>query len=111
MPKKRTTPSAPDLKAETVAILLGGWSTHPPDGVDPGPPGFGGGFIDLVETDGPALLWRAHEAWLLRTAAAWHWTPTVRGPDGTRRFYGAHCAAGFSAHEAAFPDDPDDVDA
>src|SRR6185436_16000609 len=85
-------PSPDELKADTIAIVLHGWHAHPPDGIDPGPNGFGGGFFDLCEGDGPAGVWREHEAHLRETARAWGWSPTTRGEDGRLRFYGEHLA-------------------
>ena len=89
----RRNTGVPNLKADVVAILLGGWSADSPE---PCPHGFGGGFLDLLERDGPATLWRQHEAWLRERAKAWGWTPQVTGPDGRLRFWAEHLAAGFT---------------
>ena len=93
MATRRNT-NAPNLKPETCAVLFAGWST--PDAPEPSEPGFGGGFITLLEPDGPATLWRQHEAWLRERAKAWGWAPTVKGPDGRLRFWAEHLAAGFT---------------
>jgi hypothetical protein len=85
----------PDLSAETIAILLGGWGAEPPAAADDGDRGFEHGFADLYEQDGPATLWRTHEAFLRATAVAWGWVPTFLGPDGVARFWGEHDAAGY----------------
>jgi hypothetical protein len=79
----------PDLKAETIAILLGGWGAHPPADEPKGPHGFCGGQLALF-TDGDsgiARTWRVHEQFLRATAARWGWTPDVRGTDGRSRFW------------------------
>lgn len=89
-PKART--AAPDLKPETVAILLRGWDAYPPE--PPGPHGFGGGFAALCNRDDMTALWREHEVWLRDVARRWGWTPRVLGQDGRRRFYAEHIAVG-----------------
>lgn len=89
----RQQPGTPDLKAETIAVLLAGWGA--PDAPEPSEPGFGGGFLTLLDPDGPATLWRQHEAWLRERAKAWGWTPQVIGPDGVHRFWAEPLAAGF----------------
>ena len=92
MATRRNT-DVPNLKADTCAVLFGGWSA--PDPPVPCEHGFGGGFINLLDPDGPATLWREHEAWLRARAQAWGWRPTVMGPDGRQRFWAEHLAAGF----------------
>jgi hypothetical protein len=82
----------PDLKGDTIAVLLAGWGAEAPD---PGPHGFCGGFLDLFDPDGIERLWHQHEAWLREQAQAWGWAPTIVGPDGVRRFYAEHLAAGL----------------
>ena len=89
----RRNTDAPNLKAETIAVLLAGWGA--PDPPEPSEPGFGGGFIDLLDADGPATLWHQHEAWLRARAEAWGWAPQEIGPDGVRRFWAEHLAGGF----------------
>jgi hypothetical protein len=91
IPRRRA--EVPDLKADTIAVLLGGWSANPPDGVPPGPPGFGQGFIDLYEDAGIVRLWRQHARFLRATAKAWGWEPQFELPDGRRGHYAEHVAA------------------
>ena len=86
----------PDLSAATVAVLLWGWSAHPP-APDLEPRGFDGGFIDLYSTAGIVRLWRTHEPYLRATAGRWGWSPRHVGPDGRARFFGEHAAAGLPA--------------
>ena len=86
----RQQPGAPDLKPETVAVLLLGWGA--PDPPEPSEPGFGGGFLDLLEPGGAARLWRQHEAFLRETARRWGWEPTYKAPDG-RMLYEAEAVA------------------
>jgi hypothetical protein len=87
------TEHAPDLKNETIGVLLAGWgATLPPD-VNPGAHGFGGGMLELL-TDGPADLWKEHEAFLRSVARTWGWTPTVETPRGLM-FYAEALANGF----------------
>jgi hypothetical protein len=50
---------APDLKGAMVAVLLAGWGAVAPD---PGPHGFGGGFVVLCEPGGAERLWAEHLA-------------------------------------------------
>lgn len=83
----------PNIKAETVAVLLAGWGAPIPP--EPSEPGFGGEFITLYEHGGAARLWRQHERWLRGKAEVWGWTPQIVGPDGHRRFWAEHVAAGF----------------
>ena len=84
---------APDLKPETVAVLLAGWSANPPPDVTAGPHGFGGGFLELYDVGGIARLWREHEAWLREQAAAWQWEPTYT-LNGVPMFYAESVANG-----------------
>jgi hypothetical protein len=81
------TPRPSPLSAETIAILLGGWSCHPPAG-QPRCEGFGGGFLALCEVDGPATLWRQHEPYLRTVAAEWGWSPTFTIPGVGLAYYG-----------------------
>ncbi len=87
MPTKYRGPDGPDLKNETAAVLLAGWSAEPPPGVPLGPHGFGGGLLECYSPGGMAALWRQHADWLRAQAAVWGWTPTCLGPDGVRRFF------------------------
>jgi hypothetical protein len=95
--KLKATGAAPDLRSDTIAILLAGWSAQEPNPTQHD--GFGGGFFELAEADGAATLWRQHERYLRRVAAAWGWEPAVVCSDGVRRFYGEARAAGFHDHE------------
>lgn len=85
----------PDLKAETIAVLLAGWSASPPADVEPGPHGFCGGMLDLFEHDGPETLWRQHEQFLRTVAASWQWEPDCECADGRRRFWAEARSDGF----------------
>jgi hypothetical protein len=96
---------APDLKGSTVAVLLAGWGAVAPD---PGPHGFGGGFVVLCEPGGAERLWAAHEAWIREVAQAWGWTPTIVGPDGQRRFWAEHLACGFDEPDGDDDDEDDE---
>jgi hypothetical protein len=77
-------------------------------GPDPGPHGFGGGFIVLCEPGGAERLWAAHEAWIQEVAQAWGWTPTIVGPDGQRRFWAEHLACGFDEPDGDDDDEDDE---
>jgi hypothetical protein len=95
MAVRRHPAQTPDLKPETIAVLLHGWGA--PEAPEPSPHGFGGGFLTLTEPHnlGFIRLWREHEPWLRGVALKWSWTPQVKGPDGRKRFYAEHLAAGY----------------
>lgn len=77
----------PDLSADTVSVLLGGWGAKPV--VDDGRHGFGGGFIELLDGDAAmAALWTRHERYLRAKAREWGWHP-----DDGGMFYAERLAA------------------
>jgi hypothetical protein len=87
---RRPQESAPDLRPDTISILLAGWTApDPPVPFTPG--GFGGGFIHLVTPGGIAELWKQHGPWLREQARAWGWQPTYQ-LDGELVFYGEYVA-------------------
>ena len=85
MATRRVPNEAPDLKPETIAVLLAGWGAVAPE---PSEHGFGGGLLDLFDAHGAgfARLWNAHRDFLLAKARAWGWKPGY-SINGTRMFY------------------------
>jgi hypothetical protein len=63
--------TAPPLDAAEIAVLLQGWGAAPPTGERLH-------TFDLFDGGDSRLagLWRDHEPYLRRVAAAWHWVPT-----------------------------------
>jgi hypothetical protein len=84
---------APDLKADTVSILLAGWGA--PDPPVPFKHGFGGGFLELLTPGGIAALWRQHEFYLRDVGRRWHWEPDVEVPDGRRLYFAEAVSEGL----------------
>ena len=92
--RRARQPAAPDLKPQTIAILLDGWAAEAPE---PSPHGFGAGLLELFDDASLVGLWRAHETFLRATARRWKWEPRFRGADGRLRYYAEHLAAGNTA--------------
>jgi hypothetical protein len=92
MKRREAVAGPPDLKPETVAVLLAGWGAEPPASVPQGPRGFDGNFLTLYDAGGIARLWREHETWLRAQAAEWNWSPAFT-LDDRMLFYGEYVAA------------------
>ena len=90
--KRKQLSAAPDLKADTIAVLLAGWGA--PEPPEPYPHGFSGGFLQLLTPGGIAEVWNQHGPWLRERARAWGWEPTIE-LDGELVFYGEYvCRTG-----------------
>jgi len=91
--KLKTHSQAPPLSPNTTAILLGGWCAVPPAAVANHPDDVDHAYLVLYNIDGPAMLWRQHEPWLLEEARRWGWEPTHLH-NGRLLYYGEFLAAG-----------------
>ena len=76
MKRREQATGMPDLKPETVAVLLGGWSADPPPELPRSSPDDDQHYLQLYGIGGIAKLWREHEGWLREQARLWGREPT-----------------------------------